>query len=162
MPLVQYFLGVGGALLCLMFVLDAYVPKVPPREQRELDKSTIRITARPSDAFVIDHFPPVPGNVAAGPADAVRQALAMMPEGEARQLHVAATREDRHTAATPRKRRVVQQQQTRVANGEAASPVRPQAWSGNTWSQGWSNNWNSNWSQGWSHNRWANNQWTAW
>ncbi len=162
MPLVQYFLGVGGALLFLMFVLDAYVSKAPPREQHELDKSTIRITARPSDAFVIDRFPPVRGSIAAGPGDAVRQALAMMPEGEAKQADVAATRGDHPIAATPRKRRVVQRRQTRLANGEIPLPARSQSWPGNNWSQGSSSNWNSNWSQGWSYNRWANNQWTAW
>jgi hypothetical protein len=162
MPLVQYFLGVGGALLCLMFALDAYVPKAPPREQRELDKSTIRITARPSDGFVIDRFPPVPGNVAAGPADAVRQALAMMPEGDAKQANVAAAPEHSRTATTPRKRRVVQRPQTRLANGEVPSPARSQSWSGNNWSQGWSSNWNNDWSQRPTNNRWANNRWTTW
>lgn len=186
MPLLQYFFGVGTALLCLMFVLDAYVPKAPAREQRELDKSTIRITARPSDEFVIDRFPPVHGNVAAGPSDAVRQALAMMPDGDVKQAGVAAAPEHGRTATTPRKRRVVQRSQTRLANGEVPSPSRSQSWSGNNWSQGWSNNWNSNWSQGWSNNRsgnwsqgwtnnrgsngsqgwtskrWANNQWTSW
>jgi hypothetical protein len=162
MPLVQYFLGVGGALLCLMFVLDVYVPKAPLREHHELDRSTIRITSRPSDAIVIDRFPPVHGSVAAGSGDAVRQALAMMPDGEAKQADVVATREDRPIAATPRKRRVAQRPQTRLAIGEIPSPVRSQSRSGNDWSQGSSSNWSSNWSQGWSQNRWANNQWTAW
>jgi hypothetical protein len=161
MPLVQYFFGVGGALLCLMFVLDAYVPKAPAREQHVLDKSTIRITARPPGDFVIDHFPPVSGNPMAGPNEAVRQALAMMPEGDAKQADAAARRTDKPPVANSRKRRVVQRTQTHLAIGEVPSSTRS-PWSGNKGSQGWSSNWNGNWSQGWSNNRWANNQWTAW
>jgi hypothetical protein len=162
MPIFQYFFGVGGVLLCLMFALDAYVPKAPAREQHEFDKSTIRITARPSDAFVIDRFPPVRGNVAAGPNDAVRQALAMMPDSDVKQADVAPAQAHPQTAAKPHKRRVAQRSQTHLANGEVPTPARSQAWSGNNWSQGWSSNWNSGWSPGRNNNRWANNQWTAW
>jgi hypothetical protein len=170
MPIFRYLFGVGGVLLCLMFVLDAYVPKAPPRELRDLDKSTIRITARPSGDYVIDHFPLVRNDLAVDPAEAVRRALAMMPEGDAKQTEVPAAPSNKATSAAPRKRRVAQRTQTRVASGDVASAGRSQAWSGNNWSPGWSDNasrsWNGNWSnsssRGWRDNHWANNQWTTW
>lgn len=174
MPFFRYLFGVGGVLLCLMFLLDAYVPKAPPREQHDLDKSTIRITSRPSGDYVIDHFPLVRNDLAADPAEAVRRALAMMPESDAKQAKIAAAPSNKATPAAPRKRRVAQRTQARVANGEAASPGRSQAWAGNNWSNNWSQNWsdnssrgwNGNWnngsSHGWRDNQWANNQWAAW
>ncbi len=45
MPLLRYFVFVGGALLALLFVSNALVPKAPDevRADSEFDKSTIRI-----------------------------------------------------------------------------------------------------------------------
>jgi hypothetical protein len=45
MPLLRYFVFVGGALLALLFVSNAFVPKAPDevRADSEFDKSTIRI-----------------------------------------------------------------------------------------------------------------------
>ena len=45
MPLARYFLFVGGALLALLFVSDAYFPKLPVavRADEGVDKATIRI-----------------------------------------------------------------------------------------------------------------------
>jgi hypothetical protein len=47
MPVARYFLFVGGALLALLFVVDAVVPKVPvaeaDRTDTGFDKSVIRI-----------------------------------------------------------------------------------------------------------------------
>ncbi|WP_315838279.1 hypothetical protein [Bradyrhizobium prioriisuperbiae] len=49
MPFVRYFVGVGGALLALLFIVNIYLPKpaeLPPQQQRVgVDKSTIRITS---------------------------------------------------------------------------------------------------------------------
>ncbi len=177
MPLLQYFLGVGGALLCLMFVLNAYVPKDPPREQHDLDKSTIRITAPRTGDYVIDHFPSVRNDLAIDPAESVRRALAMMPKDDESRQNVAATaRAEPASSAPPRKRHVAQRPQPHPSpsRGEVASNARPQAyasngWSNNNWSQswsnspgGWSSNWNSGYSQNWSNDRWANNRWTRW
>ena len=173
MPILQYLFGVGGALLCLMFALDAYVPAAPPREQHEIDKSAIHVTAAPTGDFVIDHFPAVRGDLADAGNDAVKKAMAMMPPEDARQTAGNAA----HTAAAalqaPRKRRLAQRSQSRLASSDAPSPAREASstngWS-NSWSpdwskidrskNGWSNNsgnWNSNWSHGWGRNRWADN-----
>src|SRR5436309_1743309 len=132
MPILQYLFGVGGALLCLMFLLDAYVPKAPPREQRELDKSIIRVTAARTGDFVIDHFPAVRGDLADAANDAVRKAMAMMPPDDAQQTGKKATRTDSPPA--PRKRHLAQRPPSRLASGEAPSPIRPQPWSNQPWS----------------------------
>ena len=43
MPLVRYFLFVGGALLALMFVVDAVLPKLPVSDRANTDLPAIRI-----------------------------------------------------------------------------------------------------------------------
>jgi hypothetical protein len=43
MPLARYFSFVGGVLLALLFVLDAYLPKVPVHEGADADLPIIRI-----------------------------------------------------------------------------------------------------------------------
>src|ERR1700680_24068 len=45
MPLVRYFFFVGGALLALLFVFDAYAPKLPVADRTEtaIDLPVIRI-----------------------------------------------------------------------------------------------------------------------
>ena len=43
MPLLRYFLYVGGVLLALLFVADAYLPKFPPMEQAHANLPLIRI-----------------------------------------------------------------------------------------------------------------------
>jgi hypothetical protein len=174
MPLLQYFFGVGGALLCLMFALNAYVPKDPPRDQHELDKSTIRISAPRTGDYVIDHFPLVRNDLSVDPEEAVRRALAMMPKDDESKRNVATARSASQSSSPPRKRRVAQRAQPRQPNGDAPSG-RPQAWASNGWSNngwsqgssngssgGWSTNWNNGYSQNWSNDRWANNRWTHW
>jgi hypothetical protein len=180
MPILQYLFGVGGALLCLMFVLNAYVPTAPPREQRELDKSTIHVTAAPTGDFVIDHFPAIRGDLADAANDAVKKAMAMMPPEDAKQVTSNAAQAAAVAPQAPRKRRLAQRPQSRrFASAEAPSPARGDTlnggWSNNNWSRGWSNNsnnngwsnngwsnnpgnWNSNWSHGWGGKRWADNQ----
>jgi hypothetical protein len=45
MPVVRYFVFVGGVLLALLFVADSALPKLPVADQREasVDLSTVRI-----------------------------------------------------------------------------------------------------------------------
>lgn len=173
MPILQYLFGVGGALLCLMFVLNAYVPQTAPREQHELDTSIIHVTAPPSGDFVIDHFPAVRGDLATASSEAVRQAMAMMPPEEARQPGST----DTHTnpAPTPRKHHLAQRPPSRLAAGDAPLSAGGQppsnsgwsnsGWSNNGWSQGWNNSqgnsggsWNNSWPQNRGNNRWADSQ----
>ena len=43
MPLARYFLYVGGVLLALLFILDAYLPKIPVADRAMIDLPVIRI-----------------------------------------------------------------------------------------------------------------------
>jgi hypothetical protein len=43
MPLLRYFLIVGGVLLALLFISDAYLPKLPAVERVDTDLPVIRI-----------------------------------------------------------------------------------------------------------------------
>jgi hypothetical protein len=43
MPLARYFLFVGGVLLALLFVADAYLPKLPDTVRADTDLPAIRI-----------------------------------------------------------------------------------------------------------------------
>jgi hypothetical protein len=43
MPLARYFSFVGGALLALLFILDAYLPKLPIEERTHANLPLIRI-----------------------------------------------------------------------------------------------------------------------
>jgi hypothetical protein len=43
MPLVRYFFFVGGVLLALLFVSDAYLPKLPDTQRADADLPVIRI-----------------------------------------------------------------------------------------------------------------------
>jgi hypothetical protein len=43
MPLARYFSFVGGALLALLFILDAYLPKIPIEERAHANLPIIRI-----------------------------------------------------------------------------------------------------------------------
>lgn len=43
MPLARYFLFVGGALLTLLFIADAYLPKPPAVARVDVDPPVIRI-----------------------------------------------------------------------------------------------------------------------
>lgn len=107
MPLVRYFLGVGGALLALLFALNIYLPTPPALPQQQvtgIDKSTIRITATqkgpervvidtslptivPSTDVALAQIRPVNGAVAQA---APRDSFAQMTQPQAKPATVAA------------------------------------------------------------------------
>jgi hypothetical protein len=85
MPILRYFVVVGGALLCLLFVADAWLPKPAPRKEVDLDRTTMRITG-PSDgdssryADLFMAMPAKPAAPASGNISAeTRRAFAAMP-----------------------------------------------------------------------------------
>ena len=102
MPLARYFFYVGGVLLALLLVLDAYLPKVPVMERADANLPVIRIHSdRKWPARVVyDTSQPtiIPAQIARGeasiPAPATvasvkaseRQALAQMQPSDAKQL----------------------------------------------------------------------------
>ena len=70
MPLARYFSFVGGVLLALLFILDAYLPRIPVHERADADLPAIRIhTDRKwPERIVFDTSVPtiVPAQIAGG------------------------------------------------------------------------------------------------
>lgn len=90
MPIVRYFVLVGGLLLALLFAANRYLPEAPEYfAAGDVDRTIIRIrSARPHTEKVVfdtSHPPSVPVAVAAAAdtaqgRDHQREAMAMMPE----------------------------------------------------------------------------------
>jgi hypothetical protein len=106
MPLARYFLFVGAALLTLLFVVDAYLPKLPleQRANAAADLSVIRIhsdrkwperlvldTTRPTITRAVTEVSvAAPAGVADLPAKVrVREAFAQLTPTNSDQLHPA-------------------------------------------------------------------------
>jgi hypothetical protein len=70
MPLARYFSFVGGVLLTLLFILDAYLPKIPVREKATADLPIIRIHSERKwpERIVFDTSVPtiIPAQIAGG------------------------------------------------------------------------------------------------
>jgi hypothetical protein len=99
MPLLRYFVFVGGALLALLFISDAYLPKMPEVARADSDPPVIRIhserkwparvvfdtnqpTIVPAPAATTTASVQIPANVAdVPPAKArMREAFAQLPQ----------------------------------------------------------------------------------
>jgi hypothetical protein len=70
MPLARYFSFVGGVLLALLFILDAYLPKIPVHERVQANLPVIRIHSerRWPERIVFDTSHPaiIPAQIASG------------------------------------------------------------------------------------------------
>jgi hypothetical protein len=70
MPLARYFSFVGGVLLALLFVLNAYLPRIPVHEKADADLPVIRIQTdrKWPERVVFDTSVPtiVPAQIASG------------------------------------------------------------------------------------------------
>ena len=103
MPIVRYFVFVGGLLLALLSVADRYLPEVPERfAASDIDKTIIRIrSARPlpeKEVFDISRPPSRPAFVATYAAhseDHQRDAMAMMPEDRPSRIQPAPPMKER-------------------------------------------------------------------
>jgi hypothetical protein len=122
MPLARYFLLVGGVLLALLFVADAYLPKTPPADTANTDLPVIRIhTDRTWPARIVydTSLPTIVATQAAStvaraeePATAadtpvkaqVREAFAQMQPSDAQQLQQS---ESRKPEAKPQHKRKI-------------------------------------------------------
>ena len=104
MPLARYFFFVGGVLLALLFVSDAYLPKLPVADRTATDLPVIRIhsdrkwparvvfdtsipTIIPAQPAKTEASVPAPVTVADVPAKArMRDAFAQLQPSEPKQL----------------------------------------------------------------------------
>jgi hypothetical protein len=70
MPLARYFSFVGGVLLALLFVLNAYLPRIPVHEKADADLPVIRVQTdrKWPERVVFDTSVPtiVPAQIASG------------------------------------------------------------------------------------------------
>jgi hypothetical protein len=82
MPLARYFLLVGGALLALLFLVDASMPILPLADGANSSRATIRINSdlKLPERVVYDTSLPtvVPGPAANAERDAIGQAVTIV------------------------------------------------------------------------------------
>jgi hypothetical protein len=141
MPLARYFSFVGGVLLALLFILDAYLPKIPVHETADPSLPVIRIHSERKwpERIVFDTSVPtiVPAQIASseqrtplpGTASDVsvkergREALAQMQPSDTKQLQ----------PSSPKKRELKPQRRSRIAR--TYSP--PYFTSARQWQFGW-------------------------
>ena len=114
MPLARYFLYVGGVLLVLLFVADAWMPKSPARAQAEASRPAILLysdrnwperVVYNTSALMISPVPsasrgpyiPAPERFAAEPVK-VREAFAALRPSDAKNIRSA------HSAQLPARR----------------------------------------------------------
>jgi hypothetical protein len=136
MPVARYFLFVGAVLLTLMFVVDAYLPKLPPEQRANAaaDLSVIRIhsdrkwpervvldttrpTITPATTAVTEASVAAPASVADLPARVrVREAFAQLTPTKSDQLQPANPRKPDPDPKPQRKHKA-------VARGYADPPV---------------------------------------
>lgn len=145
MPLARYFFFVGGVLLALLLVSDAYLPKLPAGHMANTDLPVIRIhtdrkwpervvydtshpTIIPAQIANPDEGAPAPATVAVAPAKAqVREAFAQMQPSDAQQLQ----------QSEPKKPEAKLQRKPKIAKRRPAPPMvlvarQPQfGWFGN-------------------------------
>jgi hypothetical protein len=145
MPLARYFVFVGGVLLALLFLSDAYLPKLPAAQMADTDLPVIRIhtdrkwpervvydtshaTIIPAQIANPDVGAPAPATVADIAAKAqVREAFAQMPPSDSQQLQ----------QSEPKKPEAKLQGKRKIAKRRAAPPMilvarQPQfGWFGN-------------------------------
>ncbi len=140
MPLARYFLWVGSVLLALLFVADAYRPKLPAVEANT-DASPVLIRIHSIQKWparmVFDTSAPMPGViVAASPTqtDPTPQTAAAIPDRVGNAMAQAQTSDVvQPQAASPKRQEAVRHRQQRVANRRVTRPMyrQPQyAWFG--------------------------------
>jgi hypothetical protein len=134
MPLVRYFLCVGGVLLALLFISDAYLPKVPMPEtaaNAPTDRSMIRISSdrKWPERVVFDTSSPTVAAVQTAKADVPAAAQAAVAEIPAKVrvsaafAQMPASEPKTVEASDPLKPHAKPQQKRRVARKRASPPM---------------------------------------
>jgi hypothetical protein len=125
MPVLRYFVYVGGALLALLLVMNAYLPSTPAVETSGPHLPVIHIHADRTgpDRVVYDTSIPLPAPTAtavasvppaAPSADRVRDAFAQLPPSDAAKVQPADAKKQDAKQPPPRK----------IAKRRTSPPVR--------------------------------------
>jgi hypothetical protein len=132
MPLARYFSFVGGVLLALLFILDAYLPKIPVHETADPSLPVIRIHSErkwperivSAQIASSEQRIPLPGTASdVSVKERGREALAQMQPSDTKQLQ----------PSSPKKRELKPQRRSRVVR--RYSP--PYFTSARQWQFGW-------------------------
>ena len=133
MPLLRYFVFVGGALLAVLFISNAYLPKMPDevRADTGLDKPIIRIHSERKwpERVVFDtsHPPVVPQQTAStAPGVAAPETVAdVSAQARARDSFAQLQPSDQKQAqlSEPKKAEKTVQRKRKIAKRHAAAPV---------------------------------------
>jgi hypothetical protein len=128
MPLVRYFLFAGGVLLALLFISDAYLPKLPAAERADADLPVIRIHSdrKWPEPVIFDTSHPAAVTVQTANTTAGVAAPATVAEARANprvreafaQMHPSAARQ-----ADPKWQELKPQRKRKVATRRAAPPM---------------------------------------
>jgi hypothetical protein len=134
MPLARYFLWVGSVLLALLFIADAYFPKLPAATA-STDTSPVLIRIHSDrkwpERVVLDTSAPMPRVIAdASPmqADPTPQAAAVIPGRVRNALARLETSDVVQTqAASPKRQEGARHRQQRIVNRRVTRPMLPMA-----------------------------------
>jgi hypothetical protein len=133
MPIKQYLLWVGGALLCLIFVLDAYLPKAAPHRDFDFDRTGLMASG--SDTWIA----PDTGAVAIS-GDPARDGASDPPVEEKVTAAPVAQAFAKLATESPKK-----QQRKRGARAQFTKPADRSVTRQYAWSSEWSSDWSSPW-----------------
>ncbi len=133
MPLLRYFVFVGGALLALLFISTAYLPKLPDevRAGSQVDRSTIRIhsTYKWPERVVFDTNQPTivppPAAVAIASVQAPAKVADVSAKARVREAFAELPPPDRTQAqlSDPKKPEKPVQRKRKIAKRHVAPPV---------------------------------------
>ena len=138
MPLARYFSFVGGVLLALLFILDAYLPKIPADERASSNVPIIRIHSdrKWPERIVFDTSVPtiIPAQIAGGQPSILPPETGGDVAGKAREREAFAQMQPSDTKqAKSRKPESKPQRKSRIARRY----VPPHFTSAPQWQFGW-------------------------
>jgi hypothetical protein len=141
MPIKKYLLWVGAVLLCGMLLLDAFVPKAPPRVDYDFDRAGLKIKAPDSGIAPDTGAIAITANsVTNEPSDPPTE-LKITDQTAARQ---AFGKLESGAPKKPPHKRAARPQPARSAESAATAQ--------NPWSSPWSSEWSSNRTSDWASN----------
>jgi hypothetical protein len=126
MPLAQYFAWVGSALLALLFLADAYLPKLPAAEKPDVLPPAIHVHSvqKWPERVVYDTSAPVPKSVpAANPENGPSPPKIAVASPKLREALAELQTIDAKSAANPKQPETRLQRKRNLAKKRAPKPV---------------------------------------